>query len=229
MPLEIKQEYSLSQLNSFALPSTAAFYVAIENHGQLEPALAFAAQHKLPYLVLGAGSNMLLPPRYAGLVLHMQISGSERVFEDDNVVHLQIGSGENWHQLVMSCLNMQLYGLENLALIPGTVGAAPIQNIGAYGVELKDSLVSVRGFNSETINTVVMDNKSCAFGYRDSVFKQAESNKVIISSVTLCLHKTANINISYKGLAEALAMNSLAEDTVKSSLGSMTTPGSNPT
>ncbi|MCV6626595.1 MAG: FAD-binding protein, partial [Cellvibrionaceae bacterium] len=135
----LQQQVALDHLNTLALPCVADYYWPVTNAVEIEAALAWYRQQPLPLLVLGGGSNVILPAHFPGLVIHMQNQGF--VIEGDQV---RAQSGQNWHQLVAACCQQGRYGLENLALIPGSVGAAPIQNIGAYGVELKDIFISLK-------------------------------------------------------------------------------------
>lgn len=187
------------------MPCVARFYAAITSLADLREALAYQQRYTLPLLVLGGGSNVLLPDRLDGLVLHIQLRGIELVKDGPESVQLQIGAGENWHQLVLYCLKNGWYGIENLALIPGTVGAAPIQNIGAYGVELADFFVSLEALDIRSDKVLSMSKEACHFGYRDSVFKSSPTQPLIILTVTLELSRIAKLRTDYKALTVALA------------------------
>jgi UDP-N-acetylmuramate dehydrogenase len=203
--MEIQQAISLQQLNSFGVPATAAYLAKVETAADLEEALGFAEAENLSIQVLGSGSNVLFVRDFPGLVLHIANKGIEwgDATADDSSA-LRVAAGENWHGLVSSCLQKGLYGLENLALIPGTVGAAPIQNIGAYGVELADFFVDVTVFDRETKQWLVMDKQACEFAYRDSLFKGAGLGRYIVFNLSLSLSSQWVPNLSYQGLKEAL-------------------------
>ena len=157
--------------------------------------------HSIPKLILGGGSNILFTH---GLVIQNQIMGIEKIDENNDNVWLKIGAGENWHQLVLYCIENNYAGIENLSLIPGTVGAAPIQNIGAYGVELKETLFEVHALDIEQGTLRVFNNSACAFDYRDSIFKNTLKNKYIITHVILQLNKKPVFHVEYGAIAEKL-------------------------
>ncbi|MCV6615067.1 MAG: UDP-N-acetylmuramate dehydrogenase, partial [Cellvibrionaceae bacterium] len=154
----------------------------------------------LPLLVLGGGSNVILPAHFPGLVIHMQNQGF--VVEGDQV---RAQSGQNWHQLVAACCQQGRYGLENLALIPGSVGAAPIQNIGAYGVELKDIFISLKCIRIDSGEWETLSLQDCQFAYRESVFKNPASPRRLISEVSLKLSREPKLTLAYPGLQQQLA------------------------
>jgi UDP-N-acetylmuramate dehydrogenase len=160
---------------------------------------------RLPRMVLGGGSNLLLTGDFAGLVLHLCTAGVGVVHEDDASIYVKAAAGENWHRFVRWTLQQGLGGLENLSLIPGNVGAAPIQNIGAYGVELKDCFHSLTAFDFETGNTFVLDRTACRFGYRDSVFKHEWRDRAAILDVTFALPKKWQPNVQYADVSQELA------------------------
>lgn len=191
-----QQEADLSQKNTLAAPCTAAFYVEVKSEAELVEQVRAAKSLKLPVFVLSGGSNILCPERIDGLVIAPRMQGIEAQTSDDHVL-VKVAAGENWHGFVEHCLRQNWFGLENLALIPGLCGAAPIQNIGAYGVELCDFLVSVRFYHIERDCFVELTNSDCEFGYRDSVFKQALRGKAIITAMTLKLSKTPKLVCEY--------------------------------
>jgi len=167
----------------------------------------------LPRLVLGGGSNLLLTGDFDGLVLHMGNKGIGIIGEDRNAVYVKAAAGECWHQFVLWTLQQGLGGLENLSLIPGSVGAAPIQNIGAYGVELKDRFHALTAFDFETGQTFVLDNAACRFGYRDSIFKREMRENAVVLDVTFALPKQWQPSVQYAELAQELAVRSLEAPT----------------
>ncbi|WP_295997402.1 UDP-N-acetylmuramate dehydrogenase [Rugamonas sp.] len=203
--LAIEYNFPLKTLNSFGIDARAQCYARIESLAQLRAVLAEPALAALPRLVLGGGSNIVLGGDYAGLVLHMALPGMELVGADAHAHYVRAGAGVNWHAFVQWTLARGLGGLENLSLIPGTVGAAPIQNIGAYGVEIKDVFHSLTVFDSASGATFALDREACRFGYRDSVFKHAEGRDWLIVDVTFALPTSWQANLRYAELAQALA------------------------
>lgn len=204
-PFEVVSDRDLQTLNTLAVPSVASHYVRVTGAEELQNALRFAQQHHLPVLVLGGGSNLILPERFAGLVIHIAIKGFTAIAEDEQHVWLRAGAGEVWQDLVEYCLQRNYFGLENLSLIPGTVGAAPIQNIGAYGVELDSVFAELSAIDRDSLDERRFDKNACEFRYRDSIFKQGLRDKVIIVSVTFRLNKQPQFNTGYAPLKEALA------------------------
>ena len=208
--MNIKANISLQTLNTLALPGQAEFLSRVSSNDELAEALAYARANKLRVTVLGGGSNVVLASDIPGLVIQMATRGIERCEQGDNskTVHWTAAAGENWHQFVQYTLVEKSYGLENLSLIPGLVGAAPIQNIGAYGLEISDRFVSLQALEISTGNTVRFSKSDCQFGYRDSVFKQSAAGQFIITSVTLALSEQAHVDITYPALAAALSATS---------------------
>ncbi len=176
---------SLLPYNTFRIDALANEVIIIEKDTELE--ILNLAQK--PYLVLGGGSNVLFTKNYTGIILKNELKGKKIVDETEEDIVLNVKSGENWHNLVMWSVENNWNGIENLALIPGTVGAAPVQNIGAYGVEIKDVLQFVTFFNFETQQFITFSNEECQFGYRDSIFKKALKNKVFITDIGIKLKK----------------------------------------
>ncbi|HSC52126.1 MAG TPA: UDP-N-acetylmuramate dehydrogenase [Phnomibacter sp.] len=199
-------DYNLQPLTTFNVPAPVAAFSRFQS---VEGLLEILHEAKpLPLynnlLLLGGGSNMLFTKKFEGLVLKNECKGIELVQEDENYFYVKVGGGENWHQLVMHCVQQQWAGIENLALIPGCVGAAPIQNIGAYGVELKDVFHSLEALHLYDHSTITFDHAACTFGYRDSVFKHAYKNQLAILSVTLKLAKTPRLRTSYGAIEQEL-------------------------
>ena len=185
----IQRDVSLLPYNTFGIDAPAEVLVEARSEDDVE---AIAAERSLPgrKRVLGGGSNILLTAAVAGTVVLNRIPGIAEEKEDDSHAWLRVGGGEEWHHFVMHCITHDLGGVENLALIWGTVGAAPIQNIGAYGVEAKETIVSVRGWHWEEKTFVELSAEECRFGYRDSIFKRALKDKVFITSVLFKLRKS---------------------------------------
>lgn len=207
-------DHPLQAFNTLAVPAVAGHYLRVTNTGELQQALQFARESELDLLVLGGGSNLVLPEKFAGLVIHIAIKGFLLVAQDAEHIWLRVGAGEVWHDLVEYCLDQGYYGLENLSLIPGTVGAAPIQNIGAYGMELESVFAELEAFDRASLAAVSFDRQACQFSYRDSVFKKQLKDQYIITNVTLKLGKTPRFNLSYAALREALA--DLPEEAISS-------------
>lgn len=159
-----------------------------------------------PHLILGGGSNVLLTDDFNGLVVKIDLKGKGIIEEDENSVLIEIGAGENWHQLVLYALENNWGGIENLSLIPGTTGAAPMQNIGAYGVEIKDVFDSLYAFDKETGEIKKFNKEQCEFGYRSSLFKTKAKGRYIIIKVCLRLEKNAIVNTSYGAISETLKL-----------------------
>ncbi|MES2743119.1 MAG: UDP-N-acetylmuramate dehydrogenase [Pseudomonadota bacterium] len=210
--LAIEHDFPLQRHNSFGIAARARSYVRLHTPAQLQAVLADPALAAMPRLVLGGGSNIVLQSDFAGLVLHIAMAGKTIVGTDADFVYVRAAAGESWHGLVSWTLEQGLGGLENLALIPGTVGASPIQNIGAYGVELQDCFHSVQVFDSASGRTFEMDRAACRFGYRDSVFKHPAGRALIVLAVTLALPKRWRANLRYGELAQALAEQGDAPD-----------------
>ncbi|MFN4246181.1 MAG: UDP-N-acetylmuramate dehydrogenase [Flavipsychrobacter sp.] len=201
--MQILQDISLKPFNTFGMDVHADYYTEITDAAQLRE---IAENTALPTkrFVLGGGSNVLLTHTLHGILLHNKIKGIEKEKEDDDHVWVKVGAGEVWHDFVMYAIANHWAGVENLALIPGTVGAAPIQNIGAYGVEAKEVIDHVTAWHWEMQQEVPYQNAECAFGYRDSIFKHQLKDKVFITSVTFRLHKKPNFNTSYGAIEQEL-------------------------
>jgi len=202
--LQFRSEYPLQELNTFGLPAVAEYYTEIHAADQLEQLEQWLKRHPMPLLLLGGGSNLVLADRVPGLVARILIRGWHRSDLSASHVRLRVGAGENWHATVEKSIEQGLYGLENLALIPGTVGAAPVQNIGAYGVELKDRVSAVEVFDRQEQCLRDLSPEACRFGYRDSLFKSIEPERYIITAVEFSLARQFTAELSYAGLREGL-------------------------
>lgn len=196
---------NLQMLNTLRLQSQVPFLHRITSLNQLRDALAHARALDLPVLPLGHGSNVVLCGDMQAMVLKIELCGRTVLSTDTEAVTLRVAAGEDWHQLVLWSLAQGYYGLENLALIPGTVGAAPIQNIGAYGRELAPFVVAVRALRCSDSEMITLSREDCAFGYRDSIFKHALRDAVVITHVDLRLPRQPALEISYPGLQAELA------------------------
>lgn len=190
MNLDIEEHASLKTMNTMRLDSVARYFGRVESLAALQDALLFANKLHLPIIPLGEGSNVVLGEFLEALVLLIRLKGREITERRHGTALIRAGAGEHWHSLVCWSLEQGLYGLEKLALIPGYVGAAPIQNLGAYGVELKDCFVNLEAVDRQTGEMITLSAEDCAFGYRDSVFKNHLIDRLIITSVTLRLDET---------------------------------------
>jgi UDP-N-acetylmuramate dehydrogenase len=191
-------------MNTFGMNVSARYFAAVDTVDSIEAVCAFSSQNRVNTLILGGGSNILFTADIDGLVIKNDIKGIEKVDEDDDYFYVKAGAGENWHQFVMYCIANQYAGVENLALIPGNVGASPMQNIGAYGVEIKDVFHSLEAYHLSDAVKVSFSNSDCAFGYRESVFKNKYKGQFIITSVTYKLKKKPDLNISYGSIEQEL-------------------------
>lgn len=212
----VQQNIDLAAFNTFGIHVRARHFTAVQTLEELQSLLKDPQWQNTPKFILGGGSNILFTGDYAGLVIKNEIKGITQVAEDNEHVWLKIGAGENWHQIVLHCINQGLGGIENLSLIPGTVGAAPIQNIGAYGVELKDVFHELEAVAISTGNTKIFTNDACQFGYRESIFKSTHKDQFVIANVTLCLNKKLTFNTSYEALQKTLKEMNITELTLKS-------------
>ena len=197
----IEENFSLRPYNTFGIEATARYFARFNSVEALQELL----QHPAPYkMVLGGGSNILLTKDVDGLVLRNEISGIEKVAEDNEHVYLKTGGGENWHHFVMQCVAGGFAGIENLALIPGSNGASPMQNIGAYGVEIRDVFHELEAVHMMDGHLRSFNAEACKFGYRESVFKNEYRGVYAITSVTYRLNKKAKLNTSYGAIAAEL-------------------------
>ncbi|MBI3283962.1 MAG: UDP-N-acetylmuramate dehydrogenase [Burkholderiales bacterium] len=203
--LSVQQQVSLQAMNTFGIAAVAQQFVRIEQCEQLAVVRCDPVLSGLPRLVLGGGSNLVLPDSVPGLVLQIALPGREVVAQDEDYVYVRGGAGENWHEFVQWTLELGLGGLENLSLIPGTVGAAPIQNIGAYGVEMQDVFHQLTAFDFNSGQSLTLNKEECCFAYRDSVFKRAYRARMVILDVTFALPKAWQPRLAYADLARTLA------------------------
>ena len=203
MVLNFQKDTSLLPYNTFGIDVKSKHFIDVESIDELQAVLNQNQLENL--LVLGGGSNLLLTKDFEGLTLRIQNRGIEIIEQDDRKARVKVAAGENWHDFVLWCLENDLGGVENLALIPGNVGAAPIQNIGAYGVELREVFESCEAISIDTGKVKIFKKDECDFGYRNSIFKNTLKGKYIIFSVQFNLNKPPHaLNISYKGLSEKL-------------------------
>lgn len=212
--MDILHDASLKPFNTLKIDVSVSRFCRIKSIDDLITVIGTDEYLKSKKTVLGGGSNIVLLKNIDGYVLHNEIAGIEIESETDTVVDLNVGGGENWHKLVQTCVENGWGGIENLALIPGTVGGAPVQNIGAYGVELKDVLLSVNCVDLMTGEKKVLSNADCQFDYRDSVFKHKLKNKYFIFSVLIRLHKFPKLNLAYGEITQRLLKNKIQEPTL---------------
>ena len=207
--MQVLENISLRPYNTFAIDAKARYFGNIRSVEDLQhlPALvpiATGIKPRLPLLVLGGGSNLLLMDDFEGLVLKIDIGGIEKVKEDVDHVYIKTGAGVNWHSFVMHCIENGWAGIENLALIPGCVGASPMQNIGAYGVEIKSVFHELTAWHLEEKCNYTFTQKDCGFGYRDSVFKHKYKDQFVILNVTYRLNKKPIFNTTYGAIEQEL-------------------------
>ncbi|MEO6070131.1 MAG: UDP-N-acetylmuramate dehydrogenase, partial [Chitinophagaceae bacterium] len=205
----LQKNIQLKRYNTFGISAEAEYFLSVQSVQNIQECLeefAAIAQAGLPPfpLIVGGGSNILLTADVSGLVLKNDIEGFEVVQEDDQYVFVKVGAGENWHQFVLECIKRKLAGVENLSLIPGSVGAAPMQNIGAYGVEVKDVFSELEAFHLNEKKVFTFCKADCQFGYRESIFKKELKNQFVITSVTFQLLKKPIYNISYGAIKQEL-------------------------
>ncbi|MCU0317827.1 MAG: UDP-N-acetylmuramate dehydrogenase [Amoebophilaceae bacterium] len=202
--MSIQENVSLKHLNTLGIDAQARYYAHIDHAQHLRDLLQHKKLQSLPRLILGGGSNVLFLNDFKGTVMHMTVGGIATIREDPAHVWVKAGAGVNWHTLVRYCVEKGYSGIENLSLIPGTVGAAPIQNIGAYGVTLSDTFESLEAMEVDSGSVRTFTTQDCAFGYRDSVFKNACKEPYVILNVTLKLQKQPTFRTTYGELQETL-------------------------
>jgi len=213
--MEIAQNYSLKNLNTFGIDAKAKAFVIASDEDELFEILSANELKSYPKFILGGGSNILLTKDFNGLVIKISVPGLEIIEEDEKNVIIEAGAGVNWNDIVEFSVERNLGGIENLALIPGTAGAAPIQNIGAYGEELSETFYYLRGFYIDTAKPAVFYKNDCDFGYRNSIFKNELKNKFVVSKIRLRLNKNPEIKIDYGNVKEELEKTGKSDYTVK--------------
>jgi len=211
--MQIQENFSLKHYNTFGIDIMARYFSNFSNADELSELTTYNS--RLTTLILGGGSNILFTKDYNGLVLKNEIKGIELVHEDAEYVYVKAGAGENWHQFVMYCIGKNWAGVENISLIPGNVGASPMQNIGAYGVELKDVFWSLEAFHLKEKKIKTFTLTECEFGYRDSVFKKKYKEQFIILNVSFRLRKQPIYHTSYGGIQQELEKMGVKELSIK--------------
>lgn len=209
--IQIQHNVSLKPYNTFGIDVSAARFCKVHSLAELKQVLLESDNDDV--LMIGGGSNLLLTRDYPGLVILNNIKGLVVEYEDDEHVYIKAYSGEVWHDFVMHCVEKQWGGIENLSLIPGTVGAAPMQNIGAYGTEIINVFHSLEALNLDTLETELFDKEACRFGYRESVFKRELKGKYFIYSVTFRLSKKPVLNLEYGDIRNTLAEQGITPET----------------
>lgn len=200
--MQIQENFSLKPYNTFGINVKARFFSPFSTTEQL---IELRAQNsELRTFILGGGSNILFTKDFDGLVLKNEIRGIQKIKEDNEKIYVRVGAGENWHQFVLGCIKNNWAGVENLSLIPGNVGASPMQNIGAYGVEIKEVFHELKAFHLQERVKYTFGLKDCRFGYRDSVFKNNYKDQFVITEVTYELNKIPKYNTSYGAIQQEL-------------------------
>ncbi len=210
--MNIKENISLKNYNTFGISVFAKRFISVDSVYELQQVLKVEKD----FFLISGGSNMLLTKNIEKLVIHINTKGISIDKEDDNFVYLTVNSGENWHDFVLWCVSQNYGGIENLSLIPGNVGTCPIQNIGAYGVEVKDTITVVEGLEVASGKILTFSNKDCKFGYRNSIFKNTHKGKIIITSVGFKLtKKNHQLNTSYGAIETHLISNKISNPSLK--------------
>ena len=213
--MNVIENYPLIKLNTFGIDVRAKYFTSINTVNELIEIKKSEKFKDHELLILGGGSNILFTKDFNGLVILNNIKGKEIVDQNDDSIILKIGAGENWHELVMYCVDNGWGGIENLSLIPGNTGTAPMQNIGAYGVEIKETFVELEALEISSGKIVKFSNSECEFGYRESVFKNKMKNKYIILNITLELNKNPILNINYGDVKAILETKKIETPTIK--------------
>jgi len=211
--MQIQENISLRPFNTFGIDAKARYFYAFSNTGELAELITHSPA--ITTLILGGGSNILFTKDFDGIVLKNEIKGIELLHEDANYVYVKAGAGENWHQFVLYCISRGWAGVENLSLIPGCVGAAPVQNIGAYGVELDDVFLDLEALHLKERKVFTLTKSDCAFGYRDSIFKRHYRNEFAIAYVTFQLKKKPVFHTSYGAINQELEKMGVKELNIK--------------
>src|SRR5690554_1193107 len=209
----LQRNVNLAPFTTFAVEAKTAYFASFTTIEELKKLLSEVKDRKL--LILGGGSNILFRNNFDGVTLHNKIQGISTVKEDENYIVLKVGAGEVWHDFVLYTLSKGWGGVENLSLIPGSVGASPMQNIGAYGVEIKDVFESLEALEIASGQLRTFTHEECQFGYRESVFKKELKDQYVITSVTYKLSKKPKLNTSYGAIEEELKLRNITKPTIK--------------
>lgn len=209
--MTIRENIPLRPYNTFGMNVSARWFCAVSSIEELSEIFADEKRKSNPYFILGGGSNILFTKDVNALVVRNELKGISLVKEDDDFVYVKAGAGEAWHEFVQDCIRHNRGGVENLSLIPGSVGAGPMQNIGAYGVELKDVFYELEAYHIAEGYTRTFNAEECKFGYRESIFKRELRNQFFISSVTFRLSKKPKLNTSYGAIEKELQLMGVTE------------------
>lgn len=202
--MKLQKDVSLLPYNTFGIDKKAKYFTLAKSEQEVVDALEFSHQEEIPIIILGGGSNILLTKDLDALLLKIDIQGIYKVKETAEHIWVEVGAGVNWHSFVLHCIENDWAGVENLSLIPGTVGASPMQNIGAYGIEIKEVFENLTAINKATLTIEKFDWVQCEFGYRESIFKNKLKDKYIITSVCFKLNKNPVFHTSYGAIQETL-------------------------
>ncbi|MEI6586411.1 MAG: UDP-N-acetylmuramate dehydrogenase [Sediminibacterium sp.] len=215
--MQVQENISLKPFNTFGMDVKARYFAQFNSFDEFATLIEGIPQsYTIPHLILGGGSNVLFTKAFDGWVLNNQITGIRLLKEDANYFYVEAGAGENWHTFVLYCINHGYAGIENLSFIPGSVGAAPIQNIGAYGVELKDVFESLEAYHIHEKKILHFNNTDCCFDYRNSIFKTTYKNQLVILRVCFKLQKVPIYKTSYGAIEQELTKMGIENYTIKS-------------
>ena len=198
------QNHSLKPFNTFGLDVKSEYFAQFSNVDKLRELVTWKQRHEKDFMILGGGSNVLFTEDFSGLVMRNELRGITVLEETETIIRVEVGAGEVWHDFVMECVNNDWAGLENLSLIPGSVGASPMQNIGAYGVEIEQRFHSLKALHLETLEIHEFSHSDCAFGYRESIFKNKLKSQYCILSVTFNMLKIPDFQTSYGAIQSEL-------------------------
>ncbi|AYZ34497.1 UDP-N-acetylmuramate dehydrogenase [Chryseobacterium indologenes] len=214
--MNMQENFSLQSYNTFGVDANTQYFTEVKSIEELKDALTFSKDQCLPILFLGGGSNILLTKNFNGLAVKINLKGISEEIINENEVLVTAKAGENWHEFVMYCLQKNFGGLENLSLIPGNVGTSPMQNIGAYGTEIKDTFVSCKVLDVENLEIRTFNLEECKFGYRDSIFKQEGRGKYVILEVSFKLtQKDHHIKTEYGAIKSELEHLNIQNPTIQ--------------
>ena len=213
--MKFEENKSLKELNTFGLSHHSKYFIEINSVNdliELQKKEEFKSEKKL---ILGGGSNILLTKDFNGLIIKNNIKGFKILKENESFIDLEIGAGENWHEIVLKCVEKNWGGIENLSLIPGNSGTAPMQNIGAYGVEIKETFLSLEALELKSGKIITFQKEDCKFGYRESIFKNEKKNQYIILNISLRLNKNPVVNIEYGDIKNILNQKQIKDPSIK--------------
>ncbi|MBK7882521.1 MAG: UDP-N-acetylmuramate dehydrogenase [Chitinophagaceae bacterium] len=217
--MQLQQNISLKKFNTFGIDVSANYFLQISSVDELAEYFDYkklsSPLSPLPTCILGGGSNILFTKNYEGVILKNNLKGITIIKQDENHIYIKTAAGENWHSFVMYCVANNFAGVENLSLIPGNVGASPMQNIGAYGIEIKDVFYELEAFDIEDKKLVIFNKQDCEFGYRESVFKRKYKGRFVITSVTFKLNKNPTFNTSYGAIEQELEKMQVQQITIQ--------------